>query len=147
MTQSAPNGYTTCDFCVSFSLYCIFCHKMEALAQMNTKITRYSYPNLIRDISIMPTWAEEAQQSIWDWQMYVLVYLRPLSQGSLQNSYSPTSSACSCLSQLCQEKVGLVQRLVKAAHLVVAGCRVQDKFLSLSSVVSKQQTLKGCGRE
>lgn len=45
MTQSAPNGYTTCDFCVSFSLYCIFCHKMEALAQTNTKITRYSHPN------------------------------------------------------------------------------------------------------
>lgn len=60
--------------------------------------------------------------------MYVLVYLRPLSQGSLQNSYSPITSVCSCLSQLCQGKVGLVQRLVKAAHLIVTACRVQDKF-------------------
>lgn len=100
---------------------------------------------VFRDISLMPTWAEEAQRSIWDWQMYVLVYLRPLSQGSLQNSYNPISPACSCLSQLCQEKVGLVQRLVKAAHLIVAVCRVQDKFPSLSSVVSKHKTLKGSG--
>lgn len=94
MTQSALCGYTTCDFSVSFSLYSIFCRKMEALARINTKITRYSYPNfrscslnssqswgreavlIFRDISIMPTWAEEAQRSIWDWQMDVLVYLR-----------------------------------------------------------------------
>lgn len=78
--------------------------------------------------------------------MYVLVYLRTLSQGSLQNSYSPISSACSSLSQLCQEKVGLMQRLVKAAHLIVAACGIQDKFPSLSSVVlNKTNDFEGMG--